>query len=637
MKITNPNQLQGAIHEKAYTYDHDLNQWQVDKAIVEELTDIYKEHVDKLNDVSVVYTKADSIITGEAITVSVVSDDENGEIAYNDGRKIVFNAKLLEDLDDHTITSLHGFNYHEVAHVLFSPRAGSELGKWIIANRMKRAYNILEDSRIERLLTTKYPSTRLYLEACITDYLLKGDSDEWASYFPLTTGRKYLDLDLRQEIANRFTNKMGVEMAQDVASIIHDFRTLVFPTDSDRAKELVARFAKYVGLDEPTNGKNNGGDSGENGEGDSPITHPEGWGHPNRDIQDKGRMKGTQEQKRLQERAENMERGSGSEYFEKSQDVDTQDDYTPSEQKQTTEADREMRDRLNKRLEQIINHEQVKQGTSEVRKALDSNTEQLAGVGNASYSIEEVGSVNKEIAQRFAYEMETLRIDNDPAWKLEQPTGRLNIARTMNADINDIDRLFDRWDIGNDNRDIEAVVLVDNSGSMSYSMNRTLEAMWIIKRGIEAIDGRVTVYRFNDFSKLIYSGDEVASPTTYRAVRSGGGTNPQEALMEAERILSTSDKGIKLLFTVSDGSWSNQTYNDEIIQRMNETISGMVSVAVFIGDLAWYKENYSQEACDRIISETRHNCHVYHAVADPKDLVEVATKVVASTMTGVAH
>jgi hypothetical protein len=122
-----------------------------------------------------------------------------------------------------------------------------------------------------------------------------------------------------------------------------------------------------------------------------------------------------------------------------------------------------MRDRLNKRLEQIINHEQVKQGTSEVRKALDHNTEQNSLVGNSAYSIEEVGSVNKELAQRFAYEMETLRIENDPMWKLEVPTGRLNITRTMNADINDIDRLFDRWDIGNDNRDIEAVVLVDNS------------------------------------------------------------------------------------------------------------------------------------------------------------------------------
>jgi hypothetical protein len=168
-------------------------------------------------------------------------------------------------------------------------------------------------------------------------------------------------------------------------------------------------------------------------------------------------------------------------------------------------------------------------------------------------------------------------------------------------------------------------------------MNRTLEAMWIIKRGIEAIDGRVTVYRFNDYSKLVYSADEVAEPTTYRSVRSGGGTNPYEALTEAERILGASDKGIKILFTVSDGSWSNETANNEIIQRMNENIEGLVSVAVFIGDLRWYKENYQPEYYEELIKNTRHNCHIYHAVAEPSDLIEVATKVVASTMTPIAH
>lgn len=634
-KIKSLQDLQQEIHEKAYTYSDTENRWLYDTELANDLTEVYQEHIAKLNDVSVVYTKADSIITGEDITVSVTDDKEMDTTAYNDGKKIVFNANLLEELDDYTITSLHGFNYHEVAHVMYSPRAGSELGKWIIANRMKRAYNMLEDSRIERLITAKYPSTRLYLEACITDYMLKGDTNEWGDYFPLITGRKYLDLELRQAVANRFIKTAGVEIAEDIASIIHEYRTLVLPSDKDKAMNLIERFAKYTGLDEQ--GQSEGENGGEGQEGQIPMP-TNGVSHADRDIQDKGRMKGTQEQKQTQERANQMERGSGSEYFEKSLDVDdTPDTDSPNEQKETTEADREMRDRLNKRLEQIINHEQVKQGTSEVRKALDHNTYQNSMLGNASYSIEEVGSANKELAQRFAYEMETLRIENDPMWKLEVPTGRLNITRTMNADINDIDRLFDRWDIGNDNRDIEAVILVDNSGSMSYHMNRTLEAMWIIKRGIEAIDGRVTVYRFNDYSKLIYDGDETADPTTYRSVRSGGGTNPYEALTEAERILGASDKGIKILFTVSDGSWSNESANNEIIQRMNENIEGLVSVAVFIGDLRWYKDNYDPEYYEQLITNTRHNCHIYHAVAEPRDLIEVATKVVTSTMTPIAH
>ena len=98
------------ISQKAYLYDEQLNQWIYDEELAQDLEQEYQAHVAKLNSVSVVYSKADSIITGEDIAVGVETNPEMDTTAYNDGKKIMFNAHLLENVDDVGITTLHGFN-----------------------------------------------------------------------------------------------------------------------------------------------------------------------------------------------------------------------------------------------------------------------------------------------------------------------------------------------------------------------------------------------------------------------------------------------------------------------------------------------------------------------------------------------
>lgn len=620
--------IQREIQQEAYTYDNEKNQWVYDQDLADDIESEYREHIAKLQSVSVVYSKADSILTGQSITVSVEDNPDLPSTAYNDGKRIVFNARLLENVDDITITSLHGFNYHEVAHALYSPRSNSELGKWIIDNRYKTAYNILEDARIERLLIAKYPSTRFFLETCITDYLLKDSPSEWGGYFILTTGRKYLDIELRQAIADKFIQMAGLGVAEEVAQIIHQYRQLVLPTDTDKAKELIERFAFYIGQDEATT---------------EYVPDDSGNHASNRDLQDKGRNKGVKEQRELQERAEGMEKGSGSEELVE-QYADTQTDTGNGETEgeilnkdnSLSNEDKDLRDRLNDRLEKLTKSVQVKSQTQEVRKAIDNNSEQNASTKKSTYTNATVSNNVLEISDRFGHELERLRIENDPMWLLEQPMGRLNVGRAMSADINDIDRVFDRWDIGNDNRDIEAVVLVDNSGSMCYQMNATLEAMWAIKRGVERIDGRVTVFRFNDYTRLVYSANDKASPTEYRAVNSTGGTNPYEGLLEAERILGASDRAIKMLFIISDGEWSYEERCNAVVSRINE-VEGAITTAVFLGNLDYLRRHYDQAQIDEMCDRYRHNAQLFHVVGEPKDLIDVATKIVAETIGAKAH
>ena len=581
-----------------------------------------EEHINKLQAVGAVYGRTDRILTAEPVEVRVEDNKDMDTTAYNDGKNIVFNAHLIEDVDDKTIISLNGFNYHEVGHVLYTPRGGSEFGKTVKRENLEKAFNVLEDARIERLLIAKYPAVAPYMEASCLEYLLKGDSAEFGAYFPLFTGRKYLDIELRQEIADRFIKDFGVELAILIASIVHEYRTLVYPRDFDRGLELLRAMADIVGR-EATNEVN-----------DKPILPNGNGGHIDRDVQDKGRMKGDKEQKAQQDKANNNESGdgAGNEQLDDPADTNTDNDNSSTSfgSKGKDEADDNvLRKDIQERLDNLSKNDDVQQGAREVRKAINDNNERRSAIKQGAYSNQQVSAQVSASARAFGVALERVRIDNDPMWELEQPMGRLNIARAMRADINDMDKVFDRWSEGNSNNDIDAIVLVDTSGSMSWQIQRTMESAWVIKRGIERINGRVSVYKFNHDSRLIYSATDKAQPTEYRYVNSSGGTNPYKALLEARRQLLNSKRGVRMLFIVTDGEWDMTEDNNKIISDL--TKDGVQTSVVYLGSLKGWGE-YDRAEHDARVERYRHGAKHFREVEEPNQMVLVAKDIVKATM-----
>lgn len=599
-----------------------LGAYREDDFDAEAEADRLEEHINKLQAVGAVYGKTDRILTAEAVEVRVEDNPEMDTTAYNDGKNIVFNARLIEEIDDKTIISLNGFNYHEVAHVLYTPRGGSEFGKAIKREGLKHAFNVLEDSRIERLLIAKYPAVAPFLEASCLEYLLKGESSEFASYFPLMTGRKYLDIELRQELADRFIKQFGKEMAMSISLITHEYRTLVYPRDHERGLELIRLFADIVGR-EDINEKDG-----------VPMLPKHGGGHIDRDVQDKGRVKGIREQEATQDKANKDEKdgaGSGDESFDDPADSNTEKDGNSRSFDSNGKDDADdnvLRKDIKERLDNLMNDKDVKRSADETRKAINHNSERRSAIKQGAYSNQAVSPRVSATARAFGVALERVRIDNDPAWELEQPMGRLNIGRAMRADINDMDKVFDRWSEGNSNNDIDAVILVDTSGSMSWQIQRTMESAWIIKRGIERINGRVSVYKFNHDSRLIYSVDDKAMPTEYRYVNSSGGTNPYKALLEARRHLMSSRRGVRMLFIVTDGHWDMTEQNDAIIADLNS--ADVQTAVVFLGDLHRYgstKEDY-----ERWCVMYRHGAKHFRDIQEPQDMVLIAKDIVKATM-----
>jgi hypothetical protein len=615
---------------KEYYYDENTKEWIRDEDYVSEAEEAFREHIAKLGSVGIVYSKTDRILTGDNVEVEVRDMPDIDTTAMNDGKTIVFNASLIEDITDESIVSLHGFNYHEVAHILYTPRDGSDLLGYVNEHNLRRAFNVLEDSRIERLITTKYPATRLFLEASSLDYLLKGDPKEWADYFILTTGRMYLPYDVRQELANRFIAKWGVRVAEDIHSITHAYRGLVFPDDFDKAKELITRMAEYLGKDEVP-----------------PIFKNPKGGHGERSPQKKGRPEGKKEQERLQDKANTQEKGEKSEEFNPQDNTDDSTDLpnSPSEvdtdfdNKELSDADKAMKDKIQSLIDEVIKDDDVKRDTREITKAITDNDSSRSALKKATYSNLPISSRVRYTAKGFATMLERLRTDNDPMWERQQSSGRLNVGRAMNYDINDINTLFDQWNEGNDATDIEAVICVDTSGSMGWQIAQTLESAWIIKRGIETINGRVAVYKFNHDSRLVYASDEKATATNYRYVNSSGGTNPYKSLVEAERILENSNKAIKILFIVTDGAWDNSEKCNAIIKRMGT--KGVMTSVCYLGDLErWKSYEFSNEAereqyyeyYKQNLKEYRHEAQFFRQVSEPKDLVAVASDLVKARM-----
>jgi hypothetical protein len=113
--------------------------------------------------------------------------------AWNDGKVISFNESIINGVDENTLIGLHGLNFHEVAHLLYSPRIGSDLGAWVKENNYQTSFNILEDNRAETFLVTKYPATRNFLLATLGEYIIRNSGERLGDSFILLAGRKYFE------------------------------------------------------------------------------------------------------------------------------------------------------------------------------------------------------------------------------------------------------------------------------------------------------------------------------------------------------------------------------------------------------------------------------------------------------------
>jgi hypothetical protein len=638
----------------------------------------------RLSSLAGVFSKTLSVLTTHKISVNVVDRKEMNAPAWSSTKEVwLNNAIIADDFSARGITSLNGLALHECAHLRYTPRNGSNLVAQIKAeqkqNELWEAFNCLEDSRIEYLMTGWLPSIKSWLTATMCDYLLS-DDEAITRAFPLVYGRKYLPIELRQLASDNFVMP---EIQQELADVIDDYNSLVLTgndENTDHAFNLIKKFSELLNklpqLPQDPNGQGEG-----EGEGTTVvrvrIKNPHG--HESRPTQgyesSSNRPASKSEQQRNQQSAkknvieviidttpkeetkeESVSEGKNpsdtqsqqspaqsqsqspakdnsfddvsdddfGDFFDDSDfdDVQSQSDKPSQSNKAgNTEGDTGTNQQVTDILNDIISSaiDSLSKDINAIAKQIGINPELLGGNAKtpdkANYNEVRIPDDLTLLAKNFGVELERLRADFDPAWLNGERSGKLNANRYLLG--HDLDTVFDEWTEGRDDvTSIEAVILLDRSGSMGgNNADNAYKSMWAIKKALERVEARTTVVTFDYGTHLLYGADDKAG-TTIRDSGASGGTNPENAIMYAKRVLAESDKAIKILFMITDGAWDTTEGEKAVIEMKN---AGVLTCQALIS-------NYEVNA--ETLNTYRHGFELMTSMKSAKDILILGKELV---------
>jgi hypothetical protein len=175
-----------------------------------------------------------------------------------------------------------------------------------------------------------------------------------------------------------------------------------------------------------------------------------------------------------------------------------------------------------------------------------------------------------------------IRQDMEPQINRAQPQGRVDVRRFITRNPMDYD-VFTAYDEGSEDlTGIEAVLLMDMSGSMGGQMGEASAALWVLKRAFDKLGIRTTAMVYDTDHEVLYQPSERAKPASIAVVRSRGGTDPQSALEQAQVIFSKSHQPNKVLITVTDGQWGgDERRRAGLMKAMHR--DGVTSMCLTIG------------------------------------------------------
>lgn len=295
------------------------------------------------------FSRSNSILAGQS--VQCVTSTET-PIACTDGKTVYFNTDLLKQAlqgaDKNKINvsasvsrlaHIRGVNLHELAHIKYSPRKGqlpwnevdrlakeigSDPNKYHLSTTIPvhRAWNLLEDLRIESLFSTQFRNTIPYFNRTVTEVLLNDPKAQPEFFHLWLYGRRYVPADIRKQARDLFIKhtKITDKDLELWEGLIDDYRSFIFPRDGRKIAPLLLQFLelwnKYfpnTSFPETGTGSDGAGGHGERREGSTPSA---------------------EEQRNAQQRREETE-----EDWEDAEDVDGEDGDSDSDDEDDSDDD----------------------------------------------------------------------------------------------------------------------------------------------------------------------------------------------------------------------------------------------------------------------------------------------------------
>lgn len=578
------------------------------------------EKARRLERLTQAFARVNSVLTLRHTKVKVASEPAMSAPAWSDSDTVTFNASHIGDLSDvRDLAWLKGLDLHEVAHILYTPRFGSNLPDWVRENDMWQAFNALEDMRIETLLVGRFPAIVPWMTATIVRFFVDNPESFKTSYAVLR-GRRYLPVELRAESRKAWEK---TDVLDELVDIIDAYRLLLFPRDSEVAKDLITRFhnlmPKAPKIDISTSDTTDVvtvGDGGGCG-GIAVVSVHSHNDRPTNGVESSTSrpLKQKEQQQDLQNAIDVIEldeiiyideRDDSDELDDNSglDDESSDDSDSDSDGDSKSDSDSDSNDgdgnpdnsgtdagidsgtikMLEDMLDDVLNDESISQELITLAQQISGDpvltTVEGKQIENADYQHTAVDPHLLALASQFAKELQRIKSSVEPDWIRFRGRGRMDVWRVERGD--DFKTVFDEYSEDlSDAVDIECVIALDVSGSMNGVEKDAYGSMYAIKRALDKIKANCTVLLFESESKVLYHAKDKAT-THMRNAGVGGGTEPLDALKVANNILAESDRAVKIMFVISDGAWYNAEPSEELLRKMRT--SGVLTAFAYIGD-----------------------------------------------------
>jgi len=619
------------------------------------------KETERLQVLASIYQTANRVISGSAVRVAVEKSYFTAP-AWTTGDVITFNSEHINGIDMEDIERMNGINFHELSHVLFTPRQTSSLMIWVLNGNPHRnvrfAFNVLEDQRIETMFSSLYPSTVPWFSAAVARWVLAEKKAADTGYL-FVRGRKYLDGRLRGALRASF---ICPELLPRVDAVIDEYRTLTFPESADRAKELIAEFCQILQEMEDL------ADTSTHN-----MVPDDIYGHGSRDAESlsKGRTKNNREQAKAQSRVtdsddevdpanagadESKDSGdsenSGDDASEargdqpsnesgegdSGSDGDEGTDSTGSTTQHSQAAsaggdDGDIKELVNQVAKDVLNTIRNDQSVVQDIKRVQRQISSSMGGESLPKSKSQLIDPDYRFAQSLGAvrkRLQRLLSKADPGWESRESSGRVNPMRWSQE--RDITTAFDSWNEGiNDANDMEVVIMLDESGSMGQMISQAVNAMWVMKRALDRINVPATVITYSNESKILYSRTEKAGAKIKYAFAAGG-TDPLDGFIQASQLFSRTTKKRKILINLTDGVWHGSTKDrmtsDDYMKKFNR--EGVTTAVGFL-----VPDHY---VVDQFDMDKHHKTYGHHAsifrILSPESIVAFIDNIVSQNIKG---
>lgn len=480
----------------------------------------------------------------------------------------------------------------------------------------QRSYNVLEDQRIETMYTATYSPTTPYFQMAVFKWMLF-DVSQFGSAWPMLVGRKFIPRTIRDRARQAFVNmdRHDESIAVTIESIVNEYITLPLPAGSDRACELIKLFHDLVRkinglgtlmsndcggggshinqgeidpndiveaseavqdildaeasepseLDDPSDsgsgdddsddddsdsdgepGSGESDDDGMDDESDEPGSDGPGGGDSESDG-DSGSGSGSDGQS-----PDDHSQGDGSNGQSDGGSMDGADEIL----EQISEL---LRDEIEDALGEVLTDPELARDIERTTESFHAQVDKQLMEGSAynKFRPRTVTNEMEQTVERIVEVLLTLQTDLEPQWNRDRINGRIDPSRLIRRKVDPtLLEVFQEWDEGNeDDATVEVVIALDLSGSMGQQIEKCSQAMWTLKRAFDRSDITTTVLGFSDDNVVLYKPSELAHAREYRSFQTWSGTNAQNTMKTAHRILAQSGATNRILVAITDGSW----------------------------------------------------------------------------------